>query len=293
MIIVRMFGGLGNQMFQHAAGIAFAHHHKCELLWDLSTFERVGSQRSFELEQVFGLATKNADESALHFVLGWRGHHTVRVAIENERLRWARPKTYIQEPHFQYWASFFLLPENVYLDGYWQSEKYFEKISDVIRDAFTFSLPMSDRNQALAEKIDTCNSVSVHVRRGDYITNPTASQFHSCCTLEYYKMATQVMLDRVGNAHFFIFSDDPEWVKANLVLPAPCTYIQHNQGTASYRDMQLMSLCHNHIIANSSFSWWGAWLSVVPGKLVIAPKQWFRKSIIDTSDLYCSEWIQL
>jgi hypothetical protein len=293
MIIVRMLGGLGNQMFQHAVGTALARHHQCELRWDLAAYGRLSSQRPFELKRVFGLDLLEADESSLRLVLGWRGHPAVKTMFDHRYLTWARPKTYIAEPHFQYWPSLWSLHNSVYLDGYWQSEKYFKATSHSIHNAFAFSLPLSDRNQDLADKISACNSVSVHVRRGDYVSSPSTNQVHGCCSLEYYRQAAIRVLDQVIDAHFFVFSDDPEWVRANLALPASCTYIGHNQGATSYCDMQLMSMCQNHIIANSSFSWWGAWLSKAPDKLVIAPKQWFRRNLVDTSDLYCSEWVQL
>lgn len=293
MIIVRMLGGLGNQMFQHAAGAALAQHHQCDLRWDLSAYDNLKSERIFDLHRIFGIDIPRADESSMRFVLGWRGHAGVRAAFNRRHLTWARSKAHAIEPHFQYWPGFWLLPSNTYLDGYWQSDKYFETINDAIRKAFTFSLPLSDCNKYISEKINTRNSVSIHVRRGDYISNPATNRIHGCCSPEYYEQAIKNMLDQLIDPHFFIFSDDPEWARCNLALPASCTYINHNQGDDSYIDMQLMSMCQHHIIANSSFSWWGAWLNAKPHKRVIAPRQWFKNQLLDTHDIYCAQWITL
>lgn len=293
MIIVRMLGGLGNQMFQHAVGTALARHHSCELRWDLSAYAFAESQRSFELQRVFGLDLPRADESAFRSLLGWRGQRAVRTLFNQRYLTWARPSAYVIEPHFQFWPGFWSQPSSSYLDGYWQSARYFEATNRAIREAFTFPIGLSNLNQAVANQIESCNSVSIHVRRGDYMTNPSTNQYHGCCSPAYYTRATREMSDQLDDPHFFVFSDDPEWAQTNLALPAPCTFIAHNQGDASYNDMHLMSLCRHNIIANSSFSWWGAWLGASPDKLVIAPKQWFKNGLIDTSDLYCSDWVQL
>jgi Glycosyl transferase family 11 len=132
----------------------------------------------------------------------------------------------------------------------------------------------------------------LHIRRGDYVQNPKASAVHGTSTLDYYSEAIQLMIGEVGMPHVFIFSDDIDWVKGNLIIPSPHTFVCQNIGADSYRDMQLMSLCKHNIIANSSFSWWGAWLNPNPEKIVIAPKQWFVNAN-NTVDLLPSTWITL
>lgn len=291
MIIVRIFGGLGNQMFQHAAGTALAMHRECELKWDLSAFENNHIHQGFELRRVFGLNVSEATDKDYRLVLGWRGGIQARKLLTHDRLAWARPKTYVLQPHFQYWDEFCALPNQVYLDGYWQTERYFKAIASSILDRFSFAPQLAGRNQQIANAIESCNAVSVHVRRGDYVTNPVANQFHGCCLPEYYKLAIEVMHGHVKDPHFFVFSDDLEWVKSNLVMPSCCTFVDQNKGVESYNDMRLMSLCKHHIIANSSFSWWGAWLGRHLGKIVIAPKRWFHKGHADVSDLHCPGWI--
>lgn len=293
MIIVRMQGGLGNQMFQHAAGTALARHHDCALRWDLSCFESSQAHQGFELQRVFGLDTPEATEADFCHVLGWRGHLPIKTLLARRRLAWVRPKSYVTQPHFHYWTGFLSSPTDAYLDGYWQSEKYFTTMEQSIRDAFTFAHPLSERNRELANRIASCNAVSLHVRRGDYVTNSATNQIHGCCTPEYYQNAIKFVLDRLNAPHFFVFSDDPEWVRSNLSVPTNCTYVDHNSAAESYNDMRLMSLCKHHVIANSSFSWWGAWISGIREGLVVAPKRWFLNYSADTSDLYCQDWMLL
>lgn len=290
---MRMLGGLGNQMFQHAAGTALARLHGCELFWDLSGYESGMSSRNFELNRVFGLSAPIADKDTFSAVLGWRGHPIMRTIFNRGHCDWCRPRTYIKEPFFQYWPEFWSIPDKTYLEGYWQSEWYFKSIADEIRRSFTFVAPLSIENQILIEQITRHQSVSVHIRRGDYISNLSTNHFHGCCSLDYYFKAAQYMMSRLGDCHFFVFSDDTEWVKENLSLPASHTFVNNNQGQSSYYDMQLMSLCQHHIIANSSFSWWGAWLGKRQDAIVVAPNEWFKEPAMDTRNLYCPGWVRI
>jgi hypothetical protein len=151
---------------------------------------------------------------------------------------------------------------------------------------------LSSYNADLVEQISKVNAVSLHVRRGDYVQNAKTNANHGVCSLDYYRAAIQNILERVEAPSFFIFSDDIPWVKEHLVLDIPCRYVDHNQGVESYNDMRLMSLCRHHIIANSSFSWWGAWLNPDPQKIVIAPQKWFANdNIVD--DLFPPEWVTM
>jgi hypothetical protein len=176
--------------------------------------------------------------------------------------------------------------------GYWQSEKYFSEFSQQIRRDFSFCKPLSSDNEEFANEINHINAVSLHVRRGDFVNNPTTLATHGLCSLDYYRAAVQYISYRVNQPHFFIFSDDIAWTKENLEIVFPCHYVDHNQGAESHNDMRLMSLCQHHIIANSSFSWWGAWLNPSKEKIVIAPKRWFAKQI-DTRDLLPPSWVVL
>jgi hypothetical protein len=172
------------------------------------------------------------------------------------------------------------------------SEKYFIDAEKQIRKDFVFKLPMQNENIGLAKKISQVNAISLHVRRGDYASNPQNIATHGLCSIDYYQAAIKHMVEQVKNPYFFVFSDDSAWVTSNLKIDFLHQYVDHNHGKESYNDMHLMSLCKHNIIANSSFSWWGAWLNQNAEKIVFAPKQWFSKST-DTIDLIPSNWIRI
>jgi len=145
-------------------------------------------------------------------------------------------------------------------------------------------------NFQTAERISAVNAVCVHIRRGDYVSNPTTNQFHGNCSLEYYRPAMGIMALKVEDPNYFIFSDDPEWASDSLKGASSMTTVDHNKADRNYEDLRLMSLCKHHIIANSTFSWWGAWLCKYTGKIVIAPRRWFRDELLNTSDLIPTGW---
>ena len=159
----------------------------------------------------------------------------------------------------------------------------------MIRKEFTVKGMPDPINESYLEKIIDCESVSVHVRRGDYVSNPTTAQVHGFLGLEYYQKAMNTMLEKIDNPHFFVFSDDPEWTERNIKTDAPVTYIKYN-GAKNYEDLRLMSTCKHHIIANSSFSWWGAWLSPDRENIIIAPKRWFKSDKLNARDLIPEPW---
>lgn len=293
MIIVRLCGGLGNQMFQYAAGLAAASRNGSEVKFDTEWFDATCLHQGLELRRVFGLELPEASSTDLRKVLGVCARPAVRRLLSRRLLRVLRPKSLLIEPHFHYWAGFEALLNDVYLDGYWQSEKYFSAIADTIRQRFRFIEPLEPRNAALLDEMQACVSVSLHIRRGDFVSDPRVRRVHGVDLSEYYPAAVATMVEKVGPERFYVFSDDPQWVHAHLRLPVPYTVVDHNRGAASYRDMQLMSACRYHIIANSSFSWWGAWLNPRPDKIVIAPRRWFNVNRFDTRDLYCPGWIVL
>lgn len=292
MIISRIIGGLGNQMFQYALGRALSLERGQPLRLDVSGFAGYGMHHGFELQRVFGSLADIATKSEVRGILGWQFLSGIRRIVSRPGLAVIRRDGFVVEPHFHYWPEIKNIPQDCYLDGYWQSEIYFRCASLIIRSDFTFKAPLANRNVELAEQIGQVNSVSLHVRRGDYAKNPKTNATHGLCSLEYYRAAVQYVAVRVEEPYFFIFSDDIAWARKNLRLDFSCEFIDHNQGTESYRDMQLMSLCDHHIIANSSFSWWGAWLNPDPDKIVIAPKQWFANAN-NVSDLFPPGWVVL
>jgi hypothetical protein len=205
-----------------------------------------------------------------------------------------RRHSFVIEPHFNYWKGINDAPLDSYLMGYWQSEKYFINADETIRKDFNFKLPMGANNVNLMKEINEVNAISLHVRRGDYANNVQTTATHGLCSIEYYHAAILHMANQIDAPNFFIFSDDIAWVKENLKIDFPHTFVNHNFGLESYNDMRLMSLCKHNIIANSTFSWWGAWLNSNKKKIVIAPKRWFaNETIINTQDLIPYDWVRL
>jgi hypothetical protein len=292
MIISSIIGGLGNQMFQYAIGRAVSLKYGTSLRLDASGYGKYKLHQGFEIQKIFNCKIETANEIEVNSLLGWRSAPFVRKLLLNQGLAWLRNSSYVIEPHFQYWSEIDNVPKDCYLVGYWQSEKYFSEAQDYIREDFSFKLPMQNKNAEIALKILRNNSVSLHVRRGDYANNNLTNAVHGLCTLDYYRQSIEYISRRVEQPIFFIFSDDIEWVKNNLKIAQLCHYVDWNQGSESYNDMRLMSMCKHHIIANSSFSWWGAWLNPIRDKIVVGPKNWFANQT-DTSNLLPKSWVKL
>ena len=291
MVISNIIGGLGNQMFQYAAGRALSLRLGVQLKLDIRAFSGYSLHQGFELRRLFDSDVEIASNDDLKVVLGWQKAKLAQRILKRPQLKRFRCKSYVIEPSFNYWVGINTLKENIYLDGYWQSEQYFIQFVDKIREDFIFKLPLSNKNVDIAEKISQVNAVSLHVRRGDYISDKK-NAFIGVCSLDYYKTAVEKIKTQVDNPVFFVYSDDINWVKNNLVLDKTAVFVSHNRGNEGYNDMRLMSLCKHNIIANSSFSWWGAWLNADPNKTVIAPSQWFASGK-DDRDLIPTGWLKI
>lgn len=293
MIIAHVFGGLGNQMFQYAFGRAIASKLQSKLVLDLSK-ESLGTLRSFELDNVFNIEAKIATELDLKKVLGWRRHDWVKKIFKKIGASNLLYPRLMEEPHFYFAPQIFPVIDDIYISGYWQSEKYFKEIEATIRQEFTFRQPLSSLSSALVVKIreNANTAISLHVRRGDYVSNSANNRVHGVCSLDYYQAAVEYIAERVAHPFFYIFSDDIEWVRTNIDLSFPYVLVDHNRGASSYEDMFLISVCKHHIIANSSFSWWGAWLSSNPDKIIITPRNWFSDENM-RHDLFPQSWIVL
>ena len=291
LIILHLSGGLGNQMFQYAFGRSHAKRLGVELKLELSDHTLI-IHNGFELERLFNINASEATPADVQSVLGLQRYGVIRKLIKAAGLQKLFRSPIVQEPHFHYSPQMSNLNDNTYVNGYWQSEVYFSEIESEIRADFSFKPPLSKQNAELAEKISNLNSVSLHVRRNDFAHNSKINATHGLCSLAYYQAAIRYVAERVKQPYFFIFSDDPAWVTSNLKTDYSCEFVQHNQGKESYNDMRLMSLCRHHIIANSSFSWWGAWLNPSETKIVIAPQQWFANDN-NTQDLIPQEWVRL
>ena len=292
MVIVHLMGGLGNQMFQYAAGRAVAHRNQMLLKLDISDFEQYPS-RSYRLHH-FNIVESFAtpDEVVRLTKRGRDLWKRISRGAEHYLLPPYRRPVFAQSVgrfgHFD--PDVLRVRGSVYLVGYWQSEKYFKDVEHIIRQDFTFRHTADTENQGLARIIGNTNSVSLHIRRGDYVCNPRFSRKFGTCSLEYYRTAIAKMAGKVKHPHIFVFSDDIDWACDNLKSQYPVTFVAHNDANKDYEDLCLMSQCKHHIIANSTFSWWGAWLCANPEKVVIAPKIWFNEPGRDTRDLIPNSW---
>jgi hypothetical protein len=195
----------------------------------------------------------------------------------------------------RYYSELLDAGPDAYLDGYWQAPSYFSDIAGMIRDDFSVANPPTGNNAEMISEIESTTAVSVHVRRGDQVhQGPDWSEYGNALPETYQQKAATHIGDRVDEPTFFVFSDDPEWAQANLNLHYPTTYVTHNDGSTDYEDIRLMRHCDHHIVANSTFSWWGAWLNDDSNKIVVAPSPWKRfgypDGIVEDWDLYPHDW---
>lgn len=292
MVITKLIGGLGNQMFQYATGRRLAHVLGAELKLDITGFDNY-KRRAYSLEY-FNIQENLASAEDVATLRTLKRGIVERVLAKVLHKR----STHIREKHFHFDPNILNLSDGVYLDGYWQSEMYFADIAQIIRDEFTVKAPQTGRNKELAKQIGSCESVCLSIRRGEYVTDPRINKVHGVLDLDYYWACVQELTKTVKNPHFFIFSDELEWARRNLRLSYDATFVGHNNNRPDQpnQDLSLMSQCKHHIIANSSFSWWGAWLNPRKDKMVFAPKQWFgkeQKASKRTDDLLPATWILL
>lgn len=277
-------------MFQYAAAMSVARQRGVPVKLDVAWFAEHDAHHGFELKRVFACPVEIATKDEVRAILGWHAIAGVHRLSSKKYPTLFRPKSLIVEPFFQFWPGSQIAPPNSYFSGYWQSEKYFTMVVDQVRNDFKFLPELSLENRNLANRIRAGNSVSLHVRRGDYLQEKKNTAIYATCSPDYYKFSIELISNRVSKPSFFIFSDDIGWAKNNLNIKYPCEYVDHNCGRESYSDMRLMSMCKHHIIANSTFSWWGAWLNSVSEKIVVAPKKWFLNET-KTTDLFPREWI--
>jgi len=283
MIIVRLRGGLGNQLFQYAAGRALSTLHQVPLKLDLYTYAQ-HPYRKYELHR-FNIDAVEATRAEVHRFTG--GNPFIRYL--NKRENYFRSPLVFAQPHYHYYEDFLGLPGDLYLSGYWQSEKHFSGIAGHIRKEFTPSTPLDDKNVSFQKQMQAQNSVAVHVRRGDY-NNANYASFFGSLPESYYGEAMTFLRKRAGDPKFYFFSDDIPWCKSTFGTTG-AEFINHNTGADSYKDLLLMASCRHNIIANSSFSWWGAWLNANPDKIVVAPKQWFKSNFLNRKEpVYASRF---
>jgi len=290
-VIVSLKGGLGNQMFQYATGKAIASRNCQELFLDKSHLER-DNLREYSLG-CFSIEEKFVDERTLEKVHPKGSYRKKFKALQNKILPWYR-RSIIREdcPDFEI-EDFDQIKGNVYLDGYWQSEMFFQDFAEDIRQDFTFKDNPNEINKKFIDRIRKENSVSIHIRRQDYVSNKKTLKKHGILDLSYYARAVEILTKDFLSPVLFVFSDDIDWAKKNLKLKHKTIYVDHNREKSPEEDLRLMIECKKHVIANSTFSWWGAWLSKSSQKEVIAPKNWFTKGEMlqrDKFDIIPKKW---
>ncbi len=250
MILIKLMGGLGNQLFQYAYGRTLSLEKKERLVFDTSWYKgRIN--RTYMLDHFKIEATKAG-------IL-------TRMLHKKETL--------------------------VDTSGSWHNENYFKKYEGKIRKELSFKNPLSKFNQEIFSKIQTTNSVSIHIRGGDYVSG-NKSSFHETCSADYYSSAIAIIREKVSNPHFFIFTDDINWAKGLMQFPEPFTFVS-SPDNPPHEELALMSSCKHNIIANSTFSWWAAWLNPNPDKTVIGPSKWFANEKNGNSDILPASWIRI
>jgi tellurite resistance-related uncharacterized protein len=287
LIIVKLQGGLGNQMFQYAVGKALACFYNTSLRLDHGFLESRAENathvfREYNLD-LFNLRVKRASSRELNtfFKSGpiWK-KYGVRLGLLTRH-------EIVNEPHFQFYPELFNKHKHLYLDGYWQSPKYFESIKAELRNDFAFRKTVDTHSFQMLKLIEAVNSVCVNVRRTDFLIN----SFHAQCALSYYKESMTFVSARIANPTFFVFSDDIAWCYENFAHLPNCIIVDHtHKGDRFSNYLMLMASCKHFIIANSTFAWWAVWLANRENNIVIAPQKWFTDPSWRTEDLLPEQW---
>ncbi|MBU3599658.1 alpha-1,2-fucosyltransferase [Polynucleobacter sp. 30F-ANTBAC] len=282
-IIIRLIGGLGNQMFQYAAARALADELDFDLLLDLRLFDNYKVHK-YGLNK-FRITAKIADKNDL---IWWP--HIMRRPYEFLSMiglpcRWYREK----KKDVKHLSE---INRSCLLDGYFQSEVYFQSVYEKLKLEFIPQNKLSEKNLKILDKIKEHESVMVHIRRGDYLSSPQNMIIHGLCDIGYYETAYSLINNKINNPYFFIFSDDLNWARDNILFGDNVTFVSGNDKYPEV-DIYLMSQCKHHIIANSTFSWWGAWLSNNKNKIVIAPKKWFASTEVSSDYIVPDRWLRI
>ena len=284
-IYLRLMGGLGNQLFQYAAGRSLADRLRVELVIDDRYVVRKSQHTGLALDafKIRGRLMNNSEHQ--YFSEG-----KIQLARWFKKLIRPLGKVF-WETQYNYDPSVDTSTVGQLLIGFWQSEEYMHNMHQLRLD-LVLKAPLSAPAQKVKRIIDAVESVALHVRRGDYLKDQKTITRHGACSQSYYQNAIDYVLEKKPMAEFFVFSDDPKWVKAHLQLPPQCTYVSEAHITAE-EDLVLISGCKHQIIANSTFSWWGAWLNNNCDKIVVCPTPWFDDNNIVTKDLLPANWHQL
>lgn len=301
MIVVQLTGGLGNQLFQYAFARHLALLNESELLLDTT---QVTSRSDPAHRRKFKLYHFAVEAPEVHwdspFSISFRtpsARYSRRpVPVLPRLLGKSRRLTDLSESYFHYDPTALASRGDFYVTSYWQSHYYFDDIASQIRSDLQLRDPLSHEHMFIKNQIEAdSGSVALIVRRGDFANHPHHSKFHGCCSHEYYHLALERIGSSVANPHLYVFSDDIPWVRENMQFNYPVTFMDqpYDHLEYDYIDMHLISCCRHHIIANSTFGWWGAWLGSAHDSIVIAPKRWFLDASLNTADVVPSQWIRL
>jgi len=301
MVVVRLFGGLGNQMFQYAAGRSIACVNEKVLKLDITSGFREDFYKRKYCLKYFNIEEHIASKSELPRLLI---NHSESLSVFGKTSRFINnlfplDKKYVyKEKSLLFDPSIFKPRDRIYLIGYWQSEKYFSNIEPIIRSEYSFKTLPANRNKEIAERILNDNSVGIHFRRLYGVSGEKVIRKHKKVygtpSVQYYKNAIRYLQEMYSDLIFFIFSDHIQWVKDNFREQLPLIFVDYNDNESSYEDLRLMSLCKHQIIANSSFSWWAAHLNRNKSKTIIAPKTWFLDRYKnENNDIIPESWIRM
>ena len=281
-VYVRLLGGLGNQLFQYAMGRALADAREAELVLDPRFILRKGCISGLAIDEFAIRARYLTDAEAAHFKEPvWKLSRALRRQINP----WLG---YYHETEHSFDTEALAQSNDVMLSGFWQSERYFASHGHQLRTDLVLKHPLPSAAVKLAVQMASSPSVAMHVRRGDYLTDPKALVKHGVTSAHYYQTALQLMIEKLGGVDLYVFSDDPDWVRTN---------IQHSNiifvsdfGFSAEQDLWLISVCQHQIIANSSFSWWGAYLNDYASKIIVAPQPWFDAKHMAQQDIIPAGW---
>jgi len=289
MDVIIIFNGLGNQMSQYAF---YLQKKQINPSTYAITFCR--DHNGFELDSVFNINfNKSIRQRTLYLI--FRLLLTEKLGLFGLSIKnlFNSFNVKIQRENFDFsFKPQYLVPAKgiTFYYGGWHTPSYFKSVNESVLGVYNFNNPSDIENINIINKIISFNSVSLHVRRGDYINSSNIDLFGGVCTIDYYKNAINLILEKVDDCHFFVFSNDMKWVQENLHLEN-FTYVDNNNGLNSWLDMYLMSLCNHNIIANSTFSWWGAWLNKHLNKIVISPNKFLNKDLY--TEVYPENWLKI
>jgi hypothetical protein len=287
MIVFKAQGGLGNQLFQYATARAMALKNECPLIVDHHWFDnplRGETRRAFDLLRYqVNMRLATARELRQWTLMRNRWSKYLRPILPLKVLtdQCADPASALSNAE-----------PNLYMKGFWQSEQYFVQVRPILLSELQPQEPAAAMDRYFLDQMHGSAAVSLHVRRGDYVTDANTAAYHGVCSLSYYNNAIEYIAQRITSPVFFVFSDDPQWTKENIRIPFQTYYIEHNDSGAAFQDLRLMAACKHHIIANSSFSWWGAWLSRFENQIVVSPSKWFH-GVPPPTNLIPPSWIKM